>query len=250
MGFINDLFGSKSKNTDPEGEPVLVDMHSHLLPGIDDGSSSLEQSLELIKGFVNLGYKKLITTPHINGDFYKKNSPELIYYKLDELQNFVKQAGINIEIEAAAEYFLDESFLQKLNSNEKMMTFGENYLLFETSYLNEPSFLAETIFNIKASGYWPVLAHPERYTYFYTDFGKLEEIYSQGISFQLNLNSIIGYYSKNAEQLAHKLIKNSMVNFVGSDCHNIKHIEALKKTHLNKEYRKVLNLPLLNNSLL
>jgi protein-tyrosine phosphatase len=246
MRIISDLFAKKEPD---HSEQVLVDIHSHLLPGLDDGSQSMEESLEMIEAFAALGYRKLITTPHIMGDFYR-NTPEIIREKLAELRDQIRIKGINIDIDAAAEYYLDESFLKALEGNKKMLTFGENYLLFETSYLNEPAFLAQTVFAIKANGYWPVLAHPERYQYLYTDFKKVEKIHELGISFQLNINSISGYYSRTAELFAAKLIKNEMVHFVGSDCHSMKHIEALKKSRTHKDYRKLLSLPLLNNSLL
>lgn len=246
MNIFSELFSKKSQVT---SEQVLVDMHSHLLPGIDDGAQSLDESLDLVSAFSDLGYKKLITTPHIMGDFYKNNEA-IITEKLIQLRQEVASRGIDIQIDAAAEYYLDERFIKNLEENKKMLTFGENYLLFETSYINEPSFLHETIFNIKANGYWPVLAHPERYQYLYGDFGKFEKIYELGISFQLNINSISGYYSKTAEQFALKLIKHNMVNFIGSDCHSMKHIEALKKSRNTKDYARLLSLPLLNNSLL
>lgn len=248
MSIISKLFGKKELNTLP-GDPVLVDMHSHLLPGIDDGSQSLEESLELVQAFADLGYKKLITTPHIMGDFYK-NNPTIIKGKLNELKQAVAEKGIEIDIQAAAEYYLDENFGRMLDSKEDMLTFGENYILFETSYLSEPSHLDEMVFKIKARGYWPVLAHPERYQYLYTGFEKFQEIYDTGISFQLNINSILGYYSKQAEHFALKLIEHNMVNFIGTDCHNMKHIEALKRSREAKKYQELLRLPLLNNSLL
>lgn len=246
MSLFN-LFSRKKEKHDLPS--LLVDIHSHLLPGLDDGSESWDESIDLIKEFIALGYKKIITTPHIMGDFYK-NTPTVIFEKLEHLRSLVKEQNLDISIEAAAEYYLDESFVAKLNSDEKLLTFGSNYLLFETSYINEPSQLFETIFLIKAKGYWPVLAHPERYTYLYNNLKKYAEIFEKGISFQINVNSLSGYYSKTAQKIAVKLIEGNMVNFIGSDCHGKRHMEGIKKTRQTKEYRKLAGVYLLNNSLL
>jgi protein-tyrosine phosphatase len=238
-----------SKKEDKALPPLYVDMHSHLLPGIDDGAESMEDSIIMIKELVSLGYKKLITTPHIMGDFFK-NTPEIIHSKLDELKKAVAAEGIDIQLEAAAEYYLDEWFMAKLKTPEKLLTFGDKYLLFETSYINESSILNEVIFQMKAVGLRPVLAHPERYPYLYPDFDKCRGIYEKGVLFQININSLSGYYSKASQEFAKKLIDNEMVNFVGSDCHGIRHIEALKKSQQTKYYTKALELNLFNNNLL
>ncbi|MFN6943723.1 MAG: tyrosine-protein phosphatase [Cytophagaceae bacterium] len=224
-------------------------MHSHLLPGLDDGAETLEDSMELIREFVNLGFKKLITTPHIMGDFYK-NTPEGIHEKLNLVREQIKKENLDISLDAAAEYYLDEWFIKKLDKPENLLSFGNKYLLFETSYINEPVHLDEAIFQIKSSGFQPVLAHPERYTYLYSDFKKFIALFEKGIYFQLNLNSLSGYYSKTAQIYAQKLVDNNMVNFVGTDCHGIRHMHAFKKTISNKYYNKLLDLPLLNNELL
>jgi protein-tyrosine phosphatase len=242
------LFSGKTETT--YLEPVTVDMHSHLLPGLDDGSESLEDSIILIKEFVALGYKKLICTPHIMGDFFK-NTPEMIQEKLELLRREVGKEGIEIELGAAAEYYLDEWFMEKLNNKDNLLTFGESrYLLFETSYINSSSYFDEALFRIKSLGLIPVLAHPERYTYLYEDFSKFEQIYRKDVLFQININSLSGYYSKGSQIFAQKLIENNMVSFIGSDCHGMRHMEALKKSRLTKHYRKLLQSPLLNNSLL
>lgn len=228
---------------------LKVDMHSHLLPGIDDGSESMEESIALIKTYADLGFKKLITTPHIMGDFFR-NTPEIINGKLQEVKKRLEIEGIKIELEAAAEYYLDEFFLGKLESGEPLMTFGDNYLLFETSYLNEPALLRETIFRIASSGYRPVLAHPERYSYMHDSFDKYKDLFDRGVYFQLNVNSLSGYYSRQAQKIAEKLIQNNMVHFAGTDCHGQRHLDTYIKTMGEKYYRKLEDLNLLNNQLL
>lgn len=245
MSLFN--FWSKKEKVDI---PFLeVDMHSHVLPGIDDGADTLEDSLELLSQLSALGYKKMIATPHIMGDFYK-NTPEIIHKKLETVREVLMQRQVNISLEAAAEYYLDEWFMEKLNKEEPLLTFGDNYLLFETSYINESSYFAEAVFKLKSLGYKPVLAHPERYTYLYSGFEKFEELYAKGVLFQINLNSLAGYYSKAAQKFSTMLIDKQMVQFAGTDCHGIRHIEALKKARATKHYKNLANSNLLNNQLL
>lgn len=249
MGFWSKLF-DKEEKTHPN--IVKVDMHSHILPNLDDGSESLENSLELVENMVQLGYEKLIMTPHIMGDFYK-NTPESIREKLSILQKGVDDKGWNIQLDIAAEYYIDESFSKKIEKNDFLLTLGDtpyNYVLVETSYMNKPSNLYEIIFEMKTLGYQPVLAHPERYTYLYESFDKFKEIYERGVSFQINLNSLTGHYSGTAKKYVEQLIDNEMVDFIGSDCHGIKHIHTLKKAMSTKHYAKLEKLNLFNNSLL
>jgi tyrosine-protein phosphatase YwqE len=228
---------------------ILADMHSHLLPGIDDGAVSIEESLDLIKGLAEMGYKKLITTPHIMGDFYK-NTPEVIREKLAYVRSAVKKENLDISIDAAAEYYLDEWFVNKLENNEELLTFGNKFLLFETSFMNPPAQLNETIFQISARGLKPVLAHPERYVYMFDNFQKYEELREKGVLFQINLNSLTGYYSKPSQKIAEKLLKKGMVDFAGTDCHGDRHLASLIALKNSNSYQKLASVNLLNNSLL
>src|SRR5688572_30468129 len=218
--FFQKIFGSSSE---PSVAALLsdlkADMHSHLLPGLDDGAENLEQSLELVEKMVGFGYEKLIMTPHIMGDFYK-NTPEGIHEKLGLLQKAVSEKGWNIQLACAAEYYLDEWFVERLKNNDKLLTFGDNYLLFETSYINEPRVLSEAIFAMQSAGYKPVLAHPERYTYLYGKFDDLVKLKELGVLMQINLNSLSGYYSEGAKRVAEKLIDAKMVDMAGSDAHS------------------------------
>lgn len=244
LDFLKKIFGSPPEALSSLAA-VQVDMHSHILPGLDDGSETIEVSLNLLKEMENLGYRKLIMTPHIMGDFYK-NTPEGIRQTLQELRTAAVKAGIKLQLECAAEYYLDEWFVRKLEDGEELLTFGQNYLLFETSYINKPGNLQEIVFMMKAAGYQPVLAHPERYTYLYGRFEELVELRNDGVLLQLNLNSLAGYYSKGAKHVAEKLIRNKMVDLVGSDLHGMKHVQALRKVLQTKEIRQVLDLPLIN----
>ncbi len=227
---------------------LQVDMHSHLLPAIDDGSKNMEDSIALVKKFVEMGYKKLITTPHIMQDFYK-NTPEIIFDKLDKLNDIIKTLGIEIEIAAAAEYYLDEGFIEKLDRKEKLLCVSEKYVLFETSYMNASPHFDNAVFMLQSQGYKPVLAHPERYIYLYDSFDKLKKWYSKGVLFQVNTNSLVGYYSSQSKTMAEKLIDNKMINFLGSDCHGERHLKAMQEARVNAYYKKALKLDLLNNTL-
>lgn len=239
---------AKEDNTYLRSVPLVADMHSHILPGIDDGAKNLEQSLELIKELYDMGYRRLTATPHIMGDFYK-NTPAIIHEKLIKVQLAVSQRKWNIDIKAAAEYYLDEWFMEKLRREEPLLTFGDGYVLFETSYINQPVQLQEAIFLMKAQNYKPVLAHPERYIYLHDNFDRLKEIYELGVYLQININSLSGYYSVPAQMIAEKLIDNRMVHFAGTDCHSMKHIQSLHASQGKKYYAKLLTLELFNNTM-
>lgn len=252
MSFFQKLFGRASAPVTPSLAVLGVDMHSHLLPGLDDGAETLEQSLGLLRELRELGYHKLVLTPHVMGDFYR-NTPEGIRNSLAVLQQAAVQAGLgDVQLECAAEYYLDESFAARLESNEELLSFGgaQRLVLVETSYINEPFNLTETVFKLKAAGYQPVLAHPERYTYLYGRFDDLVKIRAEGALLQVNLNSLIGYYSAGAKRVAEKLIDAGLVDLLGTDAHNLKHLENIRTKVLASSYlSKALALPLLNNSL-
>lgn len=252
MSFLQKLFGRASAPETPSLAVLGVDMHSHLLPGLDDGAETLEQSLELLRGLRELGYHKLVLTPHVMGDFYR-NTPEGIRSALAVLRQAAAQAGLgDVQLECAAEYYLDESFAARLERNEELLSFGgaQRLVLVETSYINEPFNLTETVFKLKASGYQPVLAHPERYTYLYGRFEDLVRIREEGVLLQVNLNSLIGYYSAGAKRVAEKLIDAGLVDLLGTDAHNLKHLENIRTKVLASSYLpKALALPLLNTSL-
>lgn len=239
-----------------DGEPLAplsmaalkADMHSHILPGLDDGADTLEDSLLLLRGMIGLGYKKLIMTPHIMGDFYK-NTPYGIWEKLVELRSAATEAGLEIELECAAEYYMDEWFVKKLEEGQPLLTFGDNYVLFETSYLNEPLNLKDVVFMLQAAGYKPVLAHPERYLYLYNRFNEVIRIQEMGVMLQMNLNSLTGYYSDGARKMAEKMVDHKLLSFVGSDLHSARQVASLQKAQTLPYMYKVMELSLLNSQL-
>ena len=210
-----------------------ADIHSHLIPGIDDGSPNMETSIELVKKFIDLGYKKIITTPHIMSDCYH-NTPHKILKGLDELKEELVKQNISIDIAAAAEYNLDDG-LQTLIDKKEILTFGDNYVLFELPFMQEPQNLNEIIFNFQMAGYKPILAHPERYTFWYKSFEKYEELKSRGVLLQLNLLSLTNHYSPQTKKVAEKMVDAHLIDAVGTDCHRIEHLMLLEE-HLNLKH--------------
>jgi len=229
----------KKKKEDERGPVLKVDLHSHLIPGIDDGSRNMKESLSLLKGMEALGYEKVITTPHIMLDAYK-NTPEIIGNGLKTLRDSAVKEGITIEIEAAAEYYLDDGFEDLLKKGD-MLTIKGKYLLFETSYFAKPMQLEEMIFSITSAGYIPLMAHPERYRYvkdFLKEYGRFKEL---GVMFQVNLNSFGGYYGKDAKYKANFLRKEGMIDFLGSDVHHARQVDTLANVFSLDAYRDIFN---------
>jgi protein-tyrosine phosphatase len=237
----------KKKEEVPAPSPLKVDVHSHLLPMLDDGVKSFEESEEIILRFVKLGYSKIITTPHVMSDAYR-NTTAGILEKLKMLKEFLQMKSIPVKVEAAAEYYLDENLFRMIEQDQPILTFGKKFLLFETNFLTEPLNLKEFIFLASTKGYQLVLAHPERYLYLQGNMEKAEDLLDRGVLFQLNISSITGYYSKPAQQAANKLIDRGWVHLLGSDCHNAQHIKLIEEAQRLKYFQKALSLPLLNNS--
>src|SRR5690606_15835220 len=156
-----------------------------------------------------------------------RNTPEGIRSKLAELNDYLKSKNISIQVEVAAEYYLDEAFNKSIELNQEILTFGNKYLLFETNFMTEPLHLKEFIFMATTKGYQLVLAHPERYLYLQNDISKAEDMINRGVYFQINTSSLTGYYSREAQRTAFKLIDKGWVHFLGSDCHSLQHIRLL-----------------------
>lgn len=225
MGFFSNIF-KKKPNLPPVDLSVLnTDLHSHFIPGIDDGSQSMKETLDLLQEMIGFGFKKVITTPHIMSDFYK-NTPEIILGGLEKVRAAIKENNLDIEIEAAAEYYLDDFFEEKIKEG-KLLTFGKNYVLFELPFITEPPMLDSAIFEMQTNGYRPVLAHPERYSYWYNDFSKYQNMVDRGVLLQLNLNSLSGEYPPETKKMGERLIAENMITFLGSDCHNMNHVNMM-----------------------
>lgn len=224
-------------------DSIAVDMHSHVLPGIDDGAQTVEESIFLIKRMMELGIKKVIATPHIMIDFYR-NTPETINNALALLRTELKAQGIDITVEAGAEHYFDETFEVRIDEG-KLVPFGDNYVLYEYSFINQPANWFEVMQKILAAGYKPILAHPERYPYLSTD--TMSMMRGWGCNMQMNTISLTGYYGKDIKKRAEEMVDLQLVDFISSDMHHPRHADALRDA-LNTSYiEKVLfNYPLKN----
>ena len=249
MGWF-DFLKKKNQEVAPLDLSWLrVDMHSHLIPGIDDGSKTMEESLALIKRMADFGLEKIITTPHIMSEYYR-NTPAIISLGLEDLKKAVKEEGISIRIDAAAEYYMDEIFLEKVKSGEKLLTFGGDYILVETGFINKPQMLLDIFFHLEMAGYKPVLAHPERYQYLIADKKLQEELIERKLLFQVNLLSLTGFYSRQVKDFAEMLIDRNVVALLGTDCHNARYLDMLETLPQHqKVYAKIQSLELINQNL-
>ncbi len=220
-----EIFKKKKRLADLSG--IATDMHSHLLPGIDDGSPDVETSIALIRGLMELGYKKFITTPHVMWDIYQ-NTHETIKTAHTVLKEALKKEKIKVHVRAAAEYFLDDHFDQLLDYNTPLLTIHNNLVLVEFSFVNAPFDIKEKLFKLQLNGYQPVLAHPERYLYLKDNKEFFDLLKDAGCLFQLNLLSLSNYYGKASTELANYLIKKNYIDLLGTDLHHARHMEALR----------------------
>lgn len=227
---------------------IGADMHSHIIPGIDDGAQTINDSIALAKKFKALGFKKLIATPHIMADYFR-NTPDSIHRALDVLRKGLQEIQLDLEVDAAAEYYLDETLERKVKQKE-ILSFGSNYLLFELSYINAPQNLYDIIKLMQDSGYKPVLAHPERYPYYYGSFESYHQICETGCLLQMNSIALTGYYGSGAKKVAEEMVENHLVDFIGSDMHHLKHAAALEDSLSTPLMQRLLSQHQLNNVLI
>ena len=223
----------------------FVDIHSHLLPGIDDGAKDMDTSIALLLKMASYGIKNFITTPHVLGSVYP-NSSEVIKQKLAAVKKELEKREIKgISIQAAAEYMLDGEFSALLDQKD-ILVLKDNYILVEMSYFSAPINLYELLFKIQLKGYKPVLAHPERYNFYHTDFKNYYKLKQAGCLFQLNLLSLTDQYGKGVQKTSEKLLKENLYDFVGTDTHHQNHLELLPKIGTKKTLEKIKHL--LNNN--
>ena len=205
----------------------FVDIHSHVLPGIDDGAKSIDDTISLLSQMKEMGFETVITTPHIITNIWN-NTESSIRDKHIETSNLVSETIVATNFKAAAEYMIDSFFLKRLSS-EKLLTIKDNYILIEMSYLSPPIQLYDILFEIQLAGYQPILAHPERYLFYHNDFKEYEKIKNSGCLFQLNLLATVGYYGEKTAQISDKLLQNDFYDFVGSDIHHQNHVKAFSR---------------------
>ena len=250
MGFISNLFKKKevpSSLADLSG--LYIDLHSHLIPGIDDGAKTIEDSIALIRGLRNLGFKKIITSPHIMSGGYN-NTPEIILKGRDIVREAIRENNIDVEFDAWAEYYLDETIMPKIEKKE-LLTMGDKYVLVELSYLIKSHNATSYFYSMITNGYKVVLAHPERYPYYHGDsFGEYHNLKDQGVFFQLNIASLTGTYGQSARQTAERMIDENMIDFVATDLHNERHLNYIRDAVKLPYLEKIINYPKLMNKVL
>jgi protein-tyrosine phosphatase len=221
-----------------------IDIHSHLLPGIDDGASVFTDTLELVKALQGFGVTEFVTTPHTMHHVWD-NTKEGIISNKEQVSLELKKNGIQAAFRAASEYMMDDQFVKLFQAGE-LLALKENYVLVEMSYLNPPMQLYNILFDLQVAGYIPILAHPERYTFYHNNFDEYLKLKRVGCLFQLNLLAVVGYYGEGVTKVAEQLLQKGMYDFVGSDVHHNKHIAAFDAKVKLKEV-SVLKEVILNN---
>lgn len=224
---------------------LRVDIHSHLIPGIDDGVKTLEESWGIIQRLQNLGYQKAVTTPHIHPNY--PNTPEIIKAGLVQVKEKIKEEDSSFVLEAAAEYFVDETFMNTIEKGDEILSFGDKYVLVESSFLNKPMFFESCLFELMTKGYKPILAHPERYKFLEGELDWLLELKQMGVLLQVTISSFVGYYGTTPQKVAKELARKGMVDFLGSDLHRIVQVDFLRKGLKEKEVEKLCKSSSLKN---
>ncbi len=220
-------------------ELLKVDFHSHLIPGIDDGSPDLETSIRFLKALHEMGYRKIITTPHVMTDLYPNNSKN-IKEGLELLKAEIKAQNIDLIVEASAEYYLDANF-ERLLGEEPLLAFGDKkHILIEFSFAAPIPNFKDVLFNIQTKGYAPILAHPERYNYWHDNAKIFSHFKEMGLLMQVNIPSLLGYYGKPIKNWALKLIKAGHINFIATDLHHDRHLQLLKSQNFNVEISQLI----------
>jgi protein-tyrosine phosphatase len=241
---LNFLF--KKPQVSLDFSSIGLDIHSHLIPGIDDGAKSLEVSVALIRQMMAMGFTRIITTPHVMSGIYP-NTQQDILKGFVSLKRFLQKESIKIPISVAAEYFLDQEFLELLES-EPLLTLPNNHLLVEVSQLSVFDGFYDCLFRIQLKGYKIILAHPERYFYYHNNYKAYDDLKSKGVLFQVNVLSLLGYYGKPIKKIAHQLVEDNLVELLGTDIHHKRHTQYIQDNITSRELQKILSNHAFQNS--
>ncbi len=250
--MFSKLFGRK-KETSVTGQPVSdwsflgTDIHSHFVPGIDDGAQTVEDSVNLIRQMQDMGYRSIVTTPHIKYDHFP-NTRNTILTGLQQLHHALEEQGITMPVKAAAEYYIDDHFMHLLDS-EPLLTITGNEVLVEMSFMFEPVRFSEIIFKIQTAGYKPILAHPERYAFYHSRPEVYRELKDRGCYLQLNVIALAGYYGKSVKHIAEQLLKERLYDYCGTDMHHLKHAEVMQRMRHSGIMQSLVTYPFLNASI-
>jgi tyrosine-protein phosphatase YwqE len=238
MSIFSKLFGAKL----PEAHDLSAlhtDLHSHLIPGIDDGVATVEESIAMIKGLMEFGYRKFITTPHILPGMYN-NGPDTILPGLALVRKAIAEQHLGVTLDAAAEYYYDEAF-EEMAKDAPLMLFSGNHLFFELPNMHQPPMLKHTVFALNIRGIIPVLAHVERYPYLYEkNFSELEELVNMGVELQVNYGTFLGVYGPKLQKAAYQMVDAGLISYLGSDLHGEKHLQYIHGAFKDKKFRQML----------
>lgn len=227
------IFKKKSKTT---AELCFsTDIHCHIVPGVDDGSPDAVTSADLIERMQGWGIKRILASPHVTQDTFE-NDHSTIDPAMAKLHAELQKRGNDIQVANHAEYRIDELFQHRLEINDIMPLPG-NYLLIENPFFQEPWNLDQLVFDLQVKGYSPILAHPERYAYYYTRKDRFKTLHNAGLSLQINLLSLAGYYGKGEQKTAEYLIKEGLVDFIGTDLHKAAHADRIDAYLLTSDAR-------------
>lgn len=233
------IFGSSKK--EPAKTFFKTDIHCHIIPGVDDGSPDVDTSLQLVERMRSFGIERIIASPHVTCATFE-NTPDVLDPALETLNDALKAATPAGEqpfvVERSAEYRLDDFFEEQF-AKGLITPLPNNYLLVENSFVQEPWNLDKTIFDLKVAGYYPILAHPERYIYYHSKRDRYMEIHGRGAMFQINLLSLAGHYGKAEQQMAEWFIEKGLVDFIGTDLHNHRHADAIEEYLKSKRYKRI-----------
>lgn len=199
----------------------MTDIHSHILFNVDDGSYSIEESIELLKSLKKIGFNNVILTPHyIEGSEYQSKNEEKLQ-KLNILKEEIAKNKLDINIYLGNEIFINNNIIKNLELGNTYSLNNSKYLLVELPFHNQILNLEDIIYEIKYQGYIPIIAHPERYTYFQENPNLIDELKEENILFQSNYGSVLGYHGKSAEKLMKYLLKKHYVDYLGTDIHHM-----------------------------
>jgi protein-tyrosine phosphatase len=255
MGFLGDFFTKKKSavgkqvGVDPVLNWLKVDIHNHILPGIDDGSPDVETSIEFLKRYHQLGIETVVATSHIRHPLFPNNN-DSIKRAWELLESAPGRQDIPVKLLYSAEYFIDDHFLDIL-TNDELMPFGGGYVLAELSlssrsYLDMEQIAAQLI----SKGIQPILAHPERYLYWSKSVDMFHKLKSYGWLLQLNMMSLAGYYGKIEQKVGMQLLDEGLVDLLGTDAHKLQHFDVIASIddklmeQLKRKYflNKILNV--------
>ena len=201
----------------------MIDLHSHILPGVDDGAENLQEAIAMIKQLQESGFKQIVATPHALETYGEIGlTAEQIAVAVERLQCQTEQAGLNVKILPGAETYIFPEMGKELDAGRLQTIGGGKYLLLELPARDIPQYTEQVFFDLQVRGITPILAHPERYPLLLADDREKKRLFEwaeSGVLFQLDIRSLGGRYGQGPEKNAHKLLKGNFIHFVGSDIH-------------------------------